>query len=70
MVIGKLSLVGKKKTLQVTFTNKNGKPVSMQATDLSASLTQLKESKLNELDGLEVELEEVQGQPKQIRVVH
>jgi CRISPR-associated protein (TIGR03986 family) len=67
MVIGKLSLVGKKKTLQVTFTNKNGKPVSMQATDLSASLTQLKESKLNELDGLEVELEEVQGQPKQIR---
>ncbi len=67
MTIGKLSLVGKNKTLQVTFTNKNGKPVSMQATDLSASLAELKATKLNELDGLEVELDEVQGQPKKIR---
>ena len=67
MTIGKLSLVGKKKAVQITFTNKNGKSVSMQATDLSASLVKLKETKLNELDGLEVEFDEVQGQPKKIR---
>jgi len=67
MTIGNLSLVGKNKTLQVTFTNKNGKSVSMQATDLSASLAELKATNLNDLDGLEVELDEVQGQPKRIR---
>jgi CRISPR-associated protein (TIGR03986 family) len=67
MAIGKLSLVGKKKSLQVNFTNKKGKSVSMQATDLSASLAELKATKLDELNGLEVEFDEVQGQPKRIR---
>jgi CRISPR-associated protein (TIGR03986 family) len=67
MTIGKLSLVGKKKSLQVTFTNKKGNSVSMQATDLSASLANIKATKIDELDGLEVELDEVQGQPKRIR---
>ncbi len=67
MAIGKLSLVGKKKSLQVAFTNKKGNSVSMQATDLAASLANLKATRLDELDGLEVELDEVQGQPKRIR---
>lgn len=69
MTPGILILVGKKKTLQVRFTNVNGKEVShnIAESQLSASLVQKKRTALDSLNGLEVELEEVQGQPTKMR---
>jgi len=71
MTIGKLVRVGKKKTLQVRFTNKNGKEVSpnVREIELSSSLVHLKTSSPNQLDEMEVEFDEVGGQPTKIRPV-
>ncbi len=71
MKIGKLVLVGKKKTLQISFTNKKGKDVSfnVKEAELSATLKTLKTSSPEQLSGMEVELEEVAGQATKIRPV-
>ena len=71
MTIGKLVLVGKKKTLQISFTNKKGKDVSfnVKEAELSATLKTLKSSSPEQLSGMEVELEEVAGQATKIRPV-
>lgn len=65
MTLGKL-VVGK--TLQVKFINAKGKEVTfnIKESELSASLAEKKKSSIAELNGLEVELEEVGGQPWQV----
>jgi CRISPR-associated protein (TIGR03986 family) len=67
MTLGKLVVNGK--TLQVKFTNAKGREVTLQIreSELSVPLTNKKKSSIAELNGLEVELEEVGGQPKQVR---
>lgn len=67
MTVGKL--VVNNKNVQVQFTNANGKLVSfnIKESELSASLLALKGKAIAQLHDLEVELEEVGGQPKQIR---
>ncbi|HEY5137966.1 MAG TPA: hypothetical protein VIJ25_01410, partial [Methylococcales bacterium] len=69
MTNGVLIVVGKKKILQVKFTNVKGKDVSMLIADseLSLELTELKRTAVNKLEGLAVELEETKGQPSQVR---
>ncbi|MBX9669182.1 MAG: hypothetical protein K2X93_16270 [Candidatus Obscuribacterales bacterium] len=65
---GKLVVI-KQKTLQVEFTNAKGKVVRMPIADrqLSARLEDVKSHDIASLEGLEVEFEEVQGQPKNVR---
>ena len=67
MTVGKL--VVNNKNVQVQFTNAKGKSVSfnIKESELSASLLALKGKAIAQLHYLEVELEEVGGQPKQIR---
>ena len=67
MIQGQLVVINKK-TLQVKFSNANGKEVSfnIKESELSAPLLEKKAKKLAELDQLEVDLEEVGGQPKKI----
>jgi CRISPR-associated protein (TIGR03986 family) len=62
-------LVVSKKTLQVEFTNAKGKLVcfNIKESELSAPLAQKKKTEIAQLNGLEVELEEVAGQPTKIR---
>lgn len=69
MTTGILVLIGKKKSLQVRFTNTKGKEVTMLIAEknLSSSLTQKKHTNIDELEGLEVELEIVNGQPQKVR---
>ena len=74
MTVGKLVLVvskKKKKTLQVSFVTKKGKSfqTNIKETELSAPLAKLKVTSPEALDGMEVELEEVGGQPTKIRQV-
>lgn len=65
---GKLVVI-KQKILQVEFTNAKGKVVRMPIADrqLSARLDDMKSRDIASLDGLEVEFDEVQGQPKNVR---
>jgi hypothetical protein len=67
VIQGQLVVINKK-TLQVKFSNANGKEVSfnIKESELSAPLLEKKAKKLAELDQLEVDLEEVGGQPKKI----
>ena len=67
MIEGQLVVINKK-TLQVKFCNANGKEVSfnIKESELSAPLMEKKAKKLAELNEIEVELEEVAGQPKKI----
>ncbi|MBD2028256.1 TIGR03986 family CRISPR-associated RAMP protein [Leptolyngbya sp. FACHB-711] len=70
MAVGTLILVGKSKTtLQVRFTNKNGKEVTtnIRESELSAVLLNQKKGAIAKLEGLEVEFEEAGGQPTKIR---
>ncbi|AFZ11529.1 protein of unknown function DUF324 [Crinalium epipsammum PCC 9333] len=69
MTIGTLVLVGKNKNLQVKFTNANGKEVYMPIpeAELSAPVVAKKRNAIAQLEGLEVELEVLNGQPKQVR---
>ncbi len=69
MTFGILVLSGNKKTLQVKFTNAKGKDVQMPIplAELSESLTKLGKPKIDLLNNLEVELDEVGGQPKKVR---
>ncbi|MEI2583902.1 TIGR03986 family type III CRISPR-associated RAMP protein [Scytonema sp. PRP1] len=68
MVTGKLIVINNR-TLRVQFTNAKGKDVTfnIKESELSAFIAQKKKSAIAQLNGLEVELEEVGGQPKQIR---
>lgn len=65
---GKLIVI-KAKTLQVEFTNAKGKTVRMAIADsqLSTRLAHFKEVSITELEGLDVVLDEVAGQPKNVR---
>lgn len=65
---GKLIVI-KAKSLQVEFTNAKGKLVKMQIPDsqLSTRLAHTKETGIEDLDGVEVVFDEVQGQPKNVR---
>ncbi len=65
---GKLVVV-KQKILQVEFTNAKGKVVRMPIADrqLSARLDDIKSRDIASLEGLEVEFDEVAGQPKNVR---
>ena len=62
-------LVVNNRNLQVQFTNAKGNPVSMNIAELelSDSLTQLKRNAIAQLNGREVELDVVGGQPNQVR---
>ncbi|QMS86106.1 TIGR03986 family CRISPR-associated RAMP protein (plasmid) [Nostoc edaphicum CCNP1411] len=68
MAEGKLLVIGGK-TLQVKFINAKGKEVSfnIKESELSPPLLEKKKNALAQLDGLEVEFEEVGGQPQQLR---
>ncbi|GCL38366.1 hypothetical protein SR1949_34800 [Sphaerospermopsis reniformis] len=68
MLTGKL-IVSKNGKIQLQFTNSKGAFSSCIVTDaaLSADLLQTKKTEIAKLNGLEVELEEISGQPKQIR---
>lgn len=65
---GKLIVI-KAKSLQVEFTNAKGKVVKMQIPDhqLSTRLAHTKETSIEDLDGIDVDFDEVQGQPKNVR---
>lgn len=69
MTTGILILAGKKKTLQVKFTNANGKEVTsnIKESELSDAIAQNKRTNIDSLNNLEVEFEEVKGQPTKIR---
>jgi CRISPR-associated protein (TIGR03986 family) len=69
MTLGKLSLVGKKQTLQIAFVNKKGNTVSLSPSEsaLSKPLLMLKRNDPKKLDNLEVEFDEAQGLPLNIR---
>ncbi len=66
--IGKLIVI-KSKSLQIEFTNAKGKVVKMQIPDaqLSSRLAHTKETSIDDLDGIEVAFDEVQGLPKNVR---
>jgi CRISPR-associated protein (TIGR03986 family) len=68
MATGKL-IVTKKSKLQLSFTNRKGKTVNGQVKEkeLSQPLLEQKHQQLAALHKMEVEFEEVQGQPTQIR---
>jgi CRISPR-associated protein (TIGR03986 family) len=68
MLTGKLS-VSKNAKIQLQFTNSKGSFISSIIPDsaLSADLLEIKKTAIAQLNGLDVELEEVGGQPKQIR---
>ena len=68
MATGILILKGKNKSLCAKFTNKNGKQVEMaiKEQELSTSLKQKKQNNIDQLEGLEVNFEEVAGQPKKV----
>jgi hypothetical protein len=67
MIEGQLVAINKK-TLQVKFTNTNGKEVTfnIKESELSTSILEKKKKNLSELNEVEVELEVVGGQPKRI----
>lgn len=69
MTTGVLVLVGKKNNLFVKFTNTKGNQVQLpiKENELSQALTQKKRSSITELNELEVEFEEIGGQPRQVR---
>lgn len=71
MTTGILVLKGKKKSLLVKFTNLKGNQVEMSVPEkeLSASLTHKKQNKIDDLEGLKVELDIDKGQPKKVREV-
>lgn len=62
-------LVVNNKTLQIQFINAKGKEVSfnIKETELSAPILEKKKKTIAQLNGLEVEFEEVGGQAKQVR---
>jgi hypothetical protein len=66
--VGKLIVI-KAKNVQVEFTNPKGKVVQMQIPEreLSTRIAHTKEVDITALDGLEVVLDVVQGQPKNVR---
>ena len=68
MTTGILILKGKNKSLCAKFTNKNGKQVEMAIAEreLSTSLKQKKQNNINQLEGLEVNFEEVAGKPEKV----
>ncbi len=68
MLSGKL-IVSKNGKIQLQFTNSKGAFSSCMVADsaLSADLLEVKKKEISKLNGLEVELEEISGQPKQIR---
>jgi CRISPR-associated protein (TIGR03986 family) len=68
MATGKL-IVNKKNKLQLSFTNRKGKTVNGQVkeAELSQPLLEQKHQQVAALHEMEVEFEEVQGQPTQIR---
>lgn len=68
MASGKLIVISNK-TLQIKFINTKGKEVSfnIKESELSAPLLDKKKKQLAQLNELEVEFEEVGGQPKQVR---
>lgn len=68
MLTGKLIVIANK-TLQVQFTNSKGKTGSfnIKESELSLDLLEIKKKEITRLNNLEVELEEISGQPKQIR---
>ncbi|MEA5619865.1 TIGR03986 family CRISPR-associated RAMP protein [Cronbergia sp. UHCC 0137] len=68
MLTGKLIVIANK-TLQVNFTNAKGKTgnFNIKESELSANLLEIKKTDISQLNNLEVELEEIGGQPKQIR---
>ena len=68
MATGKL-IVTKKSKLQLSFTNRKGKTVNGQVKEkeLSQPLLEQKHQQVAALHKMEVEFEEVQGQPTQIR---
>jgi CRISPR-associated protein (TIGR03986 family) len=69
MIKGELVVVGKKKILQVKFTNRKGNEVTLPIAEaeLSQELTQRKSTAIGELNGLIVDLEEEKGQARQVR---
>ena len=68
MITGKLVVLNGK-TLQVQYTNAREKSVSMNVreAELAPTLLTKKKNNIGQLDGVEVDLEEVSGQPKRIR---
>lgn len=68
MLTGKLIVIANK-TLQVQFTNSKGKlgSFNIKESELSEDLLEIKKRSIAQLNNLEVELEEIGGQPKQIR---
>lgn len=70
MTAGVIELVGKNNTLKVNYINKNGNSVSMcpKEAELSTSIRELRNTNVLKLKGMEVELEEVQGQPTKVRL--
>ncbi|HEY1068569.1 MAG TPA: TIGR03986 family CRISPR-associated RAMP protein [Pirellulales bacterium] len=68
MASGKLSLGPNKKLLMFEFTNRNGKTMKVPAPQTQLS-QELARKPLKELDGLDVDFDEVAGQPKKLRTV-
>ena len=69
MTEGKLALAKNGKTVQVIFTSKNGKvlPLTIAEAELSADLKKIQLEKADQLEGLEVEFDNIGGQPKKVR---
>ncbi|MBF2056638.1 MAG: TIGR03986 family CRISPR-associated RAMP protein [Cyanobacterium sp. T60_A2020_053] len=69
MTEGTLILVGRRKNLQVEFTNLKGNLVKLAVPllQLSVELSEKRQKNIEQLQGLIVELEEVNGQPQKIR---
>lgn len=71
MKTGIIRLIGKRNGLQVEFTNVKSKLVTMAPKngelDISQPLLDIKNANVEQLEGIEVEFEEVQGQPTKIR---
>lgn len=71
MKTGIIRLIGKRNGLQVEFTNVKSKLVTMAPkngeSDISQPLLDIKNANVEQLAGIEVEFEEVQGQPTKIR---
>ena len=66
----KVMLVGKKKSVQVQFTNKKGNAVRaiVAESELSRELSVLRQTDPDQLQGMDVELTESGGQPTRVRV--